>query len=42
MKTQLLKSTILQLAVQRKFIPQNPNDVPTSILPEKIQIEKLN
>lgn len=40
MKAQQLKSAILQLAIQGKLVPQNPNDEPASVLFEKIQAEK--
>jgi hypothetical protein len=35
-----LREMILQLAVQGKLVPRNPDDEPASVLPEKIEAEK--
>ena len=40
MKAQDLKRSILQLAIQGKLVPQNPNDEPASELLKKIKAEK--
>ena len=40
MKAQQVKNAILQLAIQGKLVPQDPNDEPASVLFEKIQAEK--
>ena len=38
--TKLFRQKILDLAIQGKLVPQNPDDEPASVLLEKIRNEK--
>ena len=40
MKAEQLRKSILQLAIQGKLIPQDPNDEPASVLLDRIRAEK--
>ena len=40
MNAQQLKNSILQMAIQGKLVPQDPDDEPASVLIERIREEK--
>ena len=40
MKAEQLRKSILQLAIQGKLVPQEPDDEPASVLLEHIRVEK--
>ena len=40
MKAEQLRKSILQMAIQGKLVPQDPNDEPAAVLLEKIRAEK--
>lgn len=40
MTAQQLKNSILQMAIEGKLVPQDPNDEPASVLLDRIRKEK--